>query len=132
MQCSVCHSEVPDDAQFCQRCGARLKAVPEGINPAVIALVEQYERSVADRPKDADARFNLALAYLQANRYGSAVQQLELVRQMEPDFADVFYWLAIAYWRLENREAAKAALDELLKLNPNYPKADKLIKLLRR
>lgn len=124
MQCPVCRSEISETVRFCSQCGARLvEEEDEEVNLAVLELIAQYERLVRDRPADANARFNLALTYLQARRWGAAVQQLELVRQMEPDFPDGWYWLAVAQHRLGDRDSAQATLQEFLRRFPDHPKA---------
>ncbi len=123
MQCPVCRAEIIETVVFCPRCGARLEEEDKEVNLAVLELAAQYERRVRDHPEDANARFNLALTYLQARRWGAAVQQLELVRQMEPDFPDGWYWLVVARHQLGDREGAQATLQEFLRRFPDHPKA---------
>ena len=74
MTCPVCRNRVPEAAQFCPHCGARVSE--EEVNPALLALVTQYEQRLRENPKDTTTRFNLALTYLRLQRWGGAADQL--------------------------------------------------------
>jgi predicted Zn-dependent protease len=103
MKCPVCQADLPDGAKFCPQCGARVGEVEE-INPALLALAEQYERRLRENPKD-------------------AIQQLELVCQQEPDFPDAWFLLAVAYGNIGQREKSKELLSEFVRRFPDHPKA---------
>ncbi len=125
MECPVCKSSVPENAKFCPQCGAKISE-GEGINPALLALAGQYERRLRENPKDTTTRFNLALTYIRMKRWGAAVQQLEIVRQQEPDFPDTWYLLAVAYKGLGQTEQARLVLSEFIRCFPDHPKASEL------
>ncbi|MER3500653.1 MAG: hypothetical protein C4295_04090 [Candidatus Fervidibacterota bacterium] len=123
MTCLVCQGPVPEGARFCPYCGATLaQGEPEEVNPALLDLVRQYERQLRDNPHDTTTRFNLGLTYLQMKRWGAAAQQLDLVRQQEPDFPDAWYWAAVAYFKVGQKERARALLAEFLRRFPDHPK----------
>jgi tetratricopeptide (TPR) repeat protein len=122
MKCPVCQADLPDGAKFCPQCGARVGEVEE-INPALLALAEQYERRLRENPKDATTRFNLALTYIRLKQWGAAIQQLELVCQQEPDFPDAWFLLAVAYGNIGQKEKSRELLSEFVRRFPDHPKA---------
>lgn len=125
MVCPLCKSSVPENANFCPQCGAKI-AEGEEPNPALIALIDQYERRLVENPKDTATRFNLALTYIRMKRWGAALQQLEILRNQEPDFPDAWYLLAVAYFGLGQREQAKKVLAEFILRFPDHPKVSEL------
>lgn len=131
MRCPVCYMQVPEGGRFCPHCGASLAPLGD-INPAVMALVEQYERRITEHPEDASARFNLALAYLKVRQYGAAFQQLERVCRLEPDFPDAFYWLALVSRKVGNTELFQESVAMLRRLAHRDEKARSLLTRLRR
>jgi len=125
MKCPVCQAELPEGAKFCFRCGAKVEEGEEP-NPALLDLVAQYENRLRQNPKDTATRFNLALTYLRLRQWGAAVQQLELVRQQEPDFPDAWYLLAVAYRNIGEKELSQKLLSEFVRRFPDHPKAAEL------
>ncbi len=125
MKCHVCKSSVPEDAKFCPQCGAKLEEGEEP-NPALLALIDQYEGKLRENPKDTATRFNLALTYIRLKQWGAAIQQLEIVKNQEPDFPDAWYLLAVAYQNLGQKEQAKSVLKEFIHRFPDHPKVFEL------
>lgn len=125
MKCPVCQADLPEVAKFCSQCGARV-AENEELNPALLDLVAQYERRLRQNPRDTTTRFNLALTHIRLKQWGTAIQQLELVRQQEPDFPDAWYLLAVAYHNIGQKERAQELLNEFVRRFPDHPKVTKL------
>ncbi|MCS7224071.1 MAG: tetratricopeptide repeat protein [Armatimonadetes bacterium] len=126
MKCRACQADLPDEAAFCWRCGLPVRTDQE-VNPAIFDLAREYSERVSQRPQDADARYNLARALIQLKRWGPAIKELLVVRELQPDFPDALYWLAVCYWHLGQRPDSQACLRELLKIDPHNPDALKLL-----
>lgn len=131
--CPICSESVPMGAAFCPKCGARLtKGISEEVNPAVMDLIAQFERRVRNNPKDAAAYYNLALAYITAQRWGAAVQALERLRELEPDYIDGLFQLVRAYIRIGNVDAAEHIAMHMTNVAPKDHKTERARRLIRR
>ena len=120
-KCPICNNAVSSDTAFCTKCGARLTPGKEP-NLAILDLITEYQQRVGQQPDDANARYNLALAHSQAQQYGAAIQQLELVCSMEADFVDALHLLAICRNQIGDKEGAEAILCQLRQDAPSHPK----------
>ncbi|MCX7969223.1 MAG: tetratricopeptide repeat protein [Armatimonadetes bacterium] len=126
MKCRICQADLPEGAKFCFQCGAKVVVEDEEPNPALLDLIAQYERQLRQNPKDTTARFNLALTHIRLKQWGAAIQQLELVRQQEPDFPDAWYLLAVAYYNIGQKGRAQELLSEFIRRFPDHPKVAEL------
>lgn len=106
--CPQCGRECPADMNFCPACGAKLQAIPGVVG----TMIEDYRKRLADTPNDADAHYNLALAYLKVKDEAAAEVHLRRVTELEPEFADAYAALGRI---LLHRGDMKGAIDELAK-----------------
>jgi len=111
---------------FCPVCGARLKAA----SAAVSRMIEDYRKRISTSPEDADAHYNLALAYLEAKEDGLAEVELRRVIELEPGFADAHLRLASIYLGRGEREKARKELQKALVAEPNNPAAREMLERL--
>ncbi len=122
-KCPSCGAECEEAMNFCSACGARLMV----ISPAVSRMIEDYRSRLANSPKDANAHYNLALAYLEAKDERLAEEELRRVIELEPEFADAYVRLARLYLGQGKQDAAKSELERALKVAPDDPTAKRLM-----
>lgn len=128
MRCRSCDAEMAEDSAFCPRCGA-WQVGGAGLE-TVQRMVEDYRRRLDQQPEDADARFNLALAYKHLGLGDLALAELERLRSQGEDFADLEYELAWQYWRSGRWDDAEAALQRAIALEPGHGAARELLRRL--
>lgn len=80
-------------------------------------LLEQLPLAAAEKV-DGAKRARLAYAYLLAEEYPAAEEQLAQVLQVAPAYTDARAYLGIVYWRTGRIEKARTALDAALALAP--------------
>ena len=68
--------------------------------------------------------------YLKEKRYHEAIEQYQQALRMEPDSAIVHAALGWAYYNVGMLDAAIAAGEEVMRLEPNNPDVPKLMELL--
>ena len=86
--------------------------------------------SVLD-PKDVQSRKELAALYERTDRNGAALRVCEELRDIDPRSAD--YWLNVGVLngRLARYDAALAAVEQAIQLDPNDPKYRRAYELIR-
>ncbi len=130
MRCRTCDAEVAEGSAFCPKCGAR-QAV--GIQlETVDRLIEDFRRRLDERPDDADARFNLALAYKHKGLDELALAELERLREQAPGLADLEYELAALHARRGAIAEARQAAQRALAIEPDHRAARSLLRRLTR
>jgi len=122
LNCPGCGEQCQQEMNFCPTCGTRLRA----ISGAVGKIIEDYRRQLSDNPQDANAHYNLALAYLQAGEEHSAEAELRRVLELEPGFADAHVRLAGLYLRRGEKEKARSQLQQALEAEPDNLSARRL------
>jgi tetratricopeptide (TPR) repeat protein len=75
------------------------------------------QKAVEARPQSAGAQLSLGSLLLMENQLDSAIQHLEIAKNLAPGNAAVHSRLALAYRKAGNKSAAAAALAELAQLN---------------
>ena len=126
MKCPSCGKECPDEDQFCGGCGARLDA--ESVSGAVDDMILELRRAIAERPQDADAHYNLAIAYLYRRMFTEAAGALKTVVELTPDYADAWERLGLALIKLQRLDEALAPLRKALELDPGREKVARAIR----
>jgi tetratricopeptide (TPR) repeat protein len=122
--CANCERTVEEGANFCPNCGASLRA------PAMEAMIDDARRALKKNPADADAHYNLALAYKMTGPEELALQEFAVVAELQPDFADPHYEMAVLHAKAGRTEAAVAALRRALELEPTHLQAKRLLERL--
>jgi tetratricopeptide (TPR) repeat protein len=77
---------------------------------------EQFRKAVELDPKNYDANHNLGEFYIQAGKLAQAQPYLEQAYQLRPEAYDNGYDLAMAYFLLGRHDAARQAINALIKL----------------
>ncbi len=92
--------------------------------------VELLEDAVDLCPRFADVHNYLGVALAESGQLARAREHLERSVSINPDY--VVAWLNLAYtvWIMEDHEAARTALDEVLRREPDNPSALHLARLL--
>jgi Flp pilus assembly protein TadD len=128
LKCPVCYADCEDRHRFCPECGAKLEAE----EPSTLdEMIHDFQTRLSKEPKDADARYNLALAQIRLRRFEQAAEQLAQVAELEPQAAEVFEKLAYCLARSGEREAALVAARRALELDPERETARAIIERLR-
>ena len=78
-----------------------------------------------------EARYNLAIAYLNDAQYNEAIPEFEAVIKLDADFVDAHCGLSRAYLELHDLDKAETSAQKALSLNSEYPSALSLIDELK-
>lgn len=124
-KCANCGREVAGDFSFCPHCGQLLKQTTQ--DSAMARMIEDARRAVDKNPKDAFARYNLALGYKMTGLKELALQELLRVAEQEPEFADAFYEIAVIQAEEGRTDRALPSLRRALQLDPEHAKARRLL-----
>jgi len=125
MRCRSCDAELPQGAAFCPQCGTGQEAGAEF--ETIDRMIEDYRRRLDQKPQDADARFNLALAYKHKRLDELAIAELERLRDQGVEFADLEYELGALYLRRRQSEQALQAAQRALAIEPDHRAAKQLL-----
>ena len=82
-------------------------------------------------PNKATILDTMGWIYYKKGAFASAVDLLKVAVSKAPSEPAYHYHLGMAYFRADNREAARAALDQALKLNPSFPGSDEAKRTLK-
>ncbi len=122
-QCSICGELATAEATFCSRCGARLVATDQPIDSAAMRdIAQELQQTLRDHPDDADAHYQLALAFMYDGRWGPAAEHLIEVTRLAANFADAYANLALCLAHLGKIEHATQAIEAALRLDPDRPR----------
>ena len=97
---------------------------PFGCPDCAIPLIEKAIRLSPHDPWMHEFLFNIAAAHFLAERYEQAVAHAKRSLQAKPDQPGACRVLAASYGHLGQTEEARAALDALLQLRPDFSAAD--------
>jgi len=89
-------------------------------------MAATYHRRLKAKANDPDALYNVALTLLYSERYPEAVEKLQCVVKLQPQFTDAGVKLAVALWNSGHRHKALQAVEEVLAQAPDDQKALKL------
>ena len=92
-----------------------------------MTYAQTARKGLPDLPDSADT---LGWAYYLQGAYSSAIDLLREAAKGSPDNPTYHYHLGMAYQKSSNFPKAKQKLELALKLNPKYPHADEIKKVL--
>jgi tetratricopeptide (TPR) repeat protein len=81
--------------------------------------VDAYKKGIQLKPKDVQARIQLAIAYDYLRRYEEAAAEYKEAIRLDPKAEGVRYSLALVYMSLHNKPAALEQYEILRKTNPD-------------
>ncbi|MGE8206140.1 tetratricopeptide repeat protein [Heyndrickxia sp. NPDC080065] len=88
---------------------------------SVKLAIPYLQRSVELNEDDIEARFQYALVLAQSEIYEEAIKQFELVVKREPEHADAYYNLGVAYLGYyENQEKAEEFFHKAIEIQPDH------------
>jgi Tfp pilus assembly protein PilF len=71
----------------------------------------------------ASSRINLGIKYFEDCQWAEALRNFEEAAQLNDQYPDAFYWIALSHIQLKNESKAKENLEKALELNPKYADA---------
>ena len=80
--------------------------------------IEAYRQALRINPKDANAWYNLGIAYANLKRYNDAIEAYRQALRINPEDADAWYNLGITYAGLKRYNDAIEAYRQALRINP--------------
>jgi tetratricopeptide (TPR) repeat protein len=92
-------------------------------NGAYTEAIGTFKKVLGMEPRNFEAQYNLAFAYLQAERYDKAVTEFKKALGMEPRNAECWANIGFAYERLGKSSMAADAINRSVELNPNNVEA---------
>lgn len=78
------------------------------------------QQAIAARPKDPQMRFLQGVIHTEAGRPGEAIETFTALTQDYPELAEPYNNLAVLYAGQGKYDMARAALEQALRVNPNY------------
>ncbi|OPY84100.1 MAG: TPR repeat-containing protein YrrB [Syntrophus sp. PtaU1.Bin208] len=97
------------------------------------AALQQYELARAQNPEPVDMSFiekNWGIVLLASGRTAEALKHLQKSIELMPALAESYYWIGQCYVVQKNPEKAKAAFQEVIKLEPESEWSEKSRKKL--
>jgi len=102
------------------------------------SLLSHYKKMIANNPADPDAQYQLGLCYLQLRLYDLAIKAFEQTIDLDPAFADAYYYLGVSLIRgrrpkilkLNETERVEELLSAAATLKPKDAKFDYLAAII--
>ena len=82
-----------------------------------------WSDTVAKRPDNGRAHYNLGFALWQAGKATEAIGQYEQALRVKPDFAEAHYNLGFALWQAGKAQEAMKHWEQALRIKPDYAEA---------
>jgi len=81
--------------------------------------LEELRVVVNENPRKLEARLSLGRVYFAMDKADQAITEYKKALEIYRDYGDAHYYLALAYLKLQNTEAARAAFNEVVRIKPN-------------
>lgn len=91
-----------------------------------VAAEAHLVESLRHRPDRPATQFELGALLVSKGDPMNGVRHLEIAAMLKPDYADAHYNLAVAYWMMDRRAEALAAVEKALALTPSDAKTAEL------
>jgi tetratricopeptide (TPR) repeat protein len=89
--------------------------------------IKYYEQSLAQNPKAADVRTDMATAYYYSGNVDKALSEFDVVLKQNPKHANALFNQGMVRWKGKMDVAgAVASWKKLLETNPNYERRDEV------
>jgi len=85
--------------------------------------LEQVDKYLADKPKDAQGRFLKGLILTEMNKQGEAIAVFQKLTEDYPELPEPYNNLAVIYAQQKQYEKAKQALEMAIRTHPSYATA---------
>jgi tetratricopeptide (TPR) repeat protein len=92
-------------------------------NGAYTEAIGTFRKVVAKEPRNFEAQYNLAFAYMQAERYDKAVAEFKKALSLDSRNSECWANIGFAYERLGKTSSAADAIARSVELNPNNVEA---------
>ncbi|MBI4598926.1 tetratricopeptide repeat protein [Candidatus Uhrbacteria bacterium] len=99
------------------------KTAVESEQKTLASAEEILLRAIALKPDYAPAHYYLAGVFERQGRLPEAVARMEALRNYSPTDIGLGFQLSMMYLRIQNYDAARAELERLVKISPNYSNA---------
>jgi Flp pilus assembly protein TadD/ketosteroid isomerase-like protein len=96
------------------------KLIRQGLHTQAL---EQADRYLASKPKDAQARFLKGIALTELNRLNDAIAVFQKLTEDFPELPEPYNNLAVIYAQQKQYEKAKGALEMAIRTHPSYATA---------
>lgn len=80
--------------------------------------IDYFSRALVEEPRHCESHFNLANVYFVAGNITLAVLHYNVVTRIDPDFADVYFNLGLAFLEQEELKSAKECFQKFKTLSP--------------
>lgn len=101
------------------RSGFREREMTDGViqkDPDYLKVMKTFQQIILDDPNNAEAYYNLGVAYGELGQYQEAIEALEQAIRIDPNEPDAYYNLGIAYSELEQYQEAIKAFKKSIRL----------------
>ena len=88
-----------------------------------VQALDQIDRYLADKPKDAQGRFLKGLILTEMNRQNDAIAVFQKLTEDYPELPEPYNNLAVIYAQQKQYEKAKQALEMAIRTHPSYATA---------
>jgi Flp pilus assembly protein TadD len=92
-------------------------------NGAYTEAIGTFRKVLGMEPRNFEAQYNLAFAYMQAERYDKSVAEFKKALSLEPRNAECWSNIGFAYERLGKTSMAADAINRSVELNPSNVEA---------
>ncbi len=98
-------------------------AVAEEIIKENSRAIDTYKQAVRINPDDAEAHYNLGVAYGDSGMYKEAIEEYKQAIRINPDYAEAHHDLGVIYGDFGMHKEAIEAFKQAIRIKPDYVEA---------